>query len=206
MPSLGDSCLSSVSVRLRRLSGPLPPFPKRRGAPAQENYISQHARAAPPSRFYPACPAAGRSRARPSPTDPLSAFVCTFACTFALQPPPGREPLSGPSVPRPPSPPPPCLPRRRCGPCWTSSWARPGTVSRGGGPAGAGAGAGAGPRRVHPPGPAGAGIGVPGALGPPPGPASRARWAARRRWSLAARPAGLAAASGERGPRPAVAR
>ena len=29
---------------------------------------------------------------------------------------------------------PPCPPRRRCGPCWTSSWARPGTVSRGGRP------------------------------------------------------------------------
>lgn len=27
---------------------------------------------------------------------------------------------------------PPCRPRHRCGPCWTSSWARPGTVSRSG--------------------------------------------------------------------------
>lgn len=29
---------------------------------------------------------------------------------------------------------PPCPPRRRCGPCLTSSWARPGTVSQGGRP------------------------------------------------------------------------
>lgn len=29
---------------------------------------------------------------------------------------------------------PPCPPKRRCGPCWTSSWARPGTVSQGGRP------------------------------------------------------------------------
>ena len=105
------------------------------------DYISQQAtrrRRRNSSRRAPRREEAERVRGR---RDPSSLPPRPFFVAAALPPPP------------PPPPPlplsersrrgrscrslrPPCPPRRRCGPCWTSSWARPGTVSRGGRPGG----------------------------------------------------------------------
>lgn len=76
--------------------------------------------------FLPAFPAAGKRRAGFRPTDHLSLPL------FPLLPLTCEELRGRPHWP-------PCPPRRRCGPCWTNSWALLGTVSLSGRP-GAGRG------------------------------------------------------------------